>query len=300
MLCNTHNWGRKKTLLARVSVVLILLPIVSVVMASPQSEADAIPHVNAKARQGYISYLSAVRNKAFAIAPGGAWAWQQDAATEEEAEELALQRCQSHTNQKCVLYALNNQVVFNSKNWPTLWGPYTSRQQAVEAGLGSKVGQKFYDLSYKDARGRSHSISELKGKVVFVHFWGSWCPPCMREFPALKKLNKHLRDKLRNDVAMVFLHMREPYQDAKRWVKEKGFSQLPVYDSGSLGSDHTVLSLKNGEKIQDRKVARVFPSSYVLDKHGIVVFSHHGPVENWLEYIPFIEHAVQKSGRPGG
>ena len=57
------------------------------------------------------------------------------------------------------------------------------------------------------------------------------------------------------------------------------------------------MTLANGKQIRDRELARVFPTTYVLDKHGMVVFSHVGPVSGWLQYLPFLRDVAAKSGK---
>jgi hypothetical protein len=94
---------------------------------------------------------------------------------------------------------------------------------------------------------------------------------------------------------MILLQVREPFDEAQSWAEDHGFAGLPLYDSGSTGSDDTNLVLGDGQRIEDRNIARVFPSSYVLDRNGIVLFSNFGPVDDWLEYLPFFVHAARHS-----
>lgn len=282
--------------LARALAVLVMLLAQVFPLCSNAVTSDAgkdIPHVSNKAKQDYLQYLYAGKNRAFAIAPGGAWAWHSDAASEYEAGQLALQSCRSYTKQKCVLYALNDRIVFDREQWSTLWGPYLESNAAARAEQGAAVGQRFFDLSWKNKKGQKASISGLQGKLVLLHFWGSWCPPCLREFPSLKKLSAEIKRQYSSDIEMVMLQLREPFDESRIWVEQYGFSDLPLYDSGVKDSETTTLNLSDGRSIPDRSIARVFPSTYVLDRNGIVLFSHHGPVDDWLEYLPFIEHAVK-------
>jgi thiol-disulfide isomerase/thioredoxin len=262
-------------------------------LPSPQAEADAIPQVDEKGRKAFLSYRLAGKHKAFAIAPGGIWAWQADAGSPEQAELFALKSCQSNTRQKCVLYALDDDIVFDREGWPALWGPYASERNAAEAATGARVGQRFYDLAYRDHDGTLRALSESRGRILLVHFWGSWCPPCLRELPALEKLHEALKARLGSEVEMILLQVRESFEEAHLWAEANGFTDLPLYDSGSSGGDDTDLPLAQGGEVEDRKIARVFPSSYVLDRRGVVVFSHFGPIEDWLEYVPFFEHAAR-------
>jgi hypothetical protein len=57
------------------------------------------------------------------------------------------------------------------------------------------------------------------------------------------------------------------------------------------------LRLADGGWIEDRRIARSFPTTYVLDRHGIVVFSHTGAASRWLDYAPLLKDAAAKSGK---
>lgn len=287
------------------AVVLLLIAgaVAAEVCASGTTQPGSIPHLNAKGEQSFLAYRKAPAHKAFAIAPGGGWAWEAELPSPEAAEARALYNCRASTQQKCVLYASDDAIVFDADNWSTLWGPYPGSSEAATAPTGAGVGERFFDVAYKDAAGDTGSLSAMRGKIVFVHFWGSWCPPCLREFPALQKLHAQLEARLPGRVAMVLLQVREPFDEAHLWAEQNRFTSLPLYDSGSRGGDDTSLSLADGTRIEDRLIARVFPSSYVLDGNGIVLFSSYGPVEDWLEYLPFFEHAASHSeaaDQPGG
>jgi thiol-disulfide isomerase/thioredoxin len=294
----TRQAQRKSPALYRALAVVLLLTSSGfhvVGFALEPADADAIPHVDAKARQNFLAYRKAANHKAFAIAPGGAWGWEAELPSPEAADSRALYNCQVTTRQKCVLYAADDAIVFDAETWPTLWGPYPGSADAAAAPTGAAVGERFFDIAYKDASRANRSLAEWRGKIVFVHFWGSWCPPCLRELPSLQKLQEQLEARLPDQIVMILLQVREPFAEAASWAEDNGFASLPLYDSGSSGSDDTTLARGDGERIEDRNIARVFPSSYVLDRNGIVLFSNFGPVEDWLEYLPFFVHAARHS-----
>ena len=267
-------------------------------LASQPADADAIPHVDAKARENFLAYRKAANHKAFAIAPGGAWGWEAELPSPEAADARALRNCQVTTRQKCVLYAADDAIVFDAEQWPTLWSPYPDSADAAAAPTGAAVGERFFDIAYQDGAGGSRSLAGSRGKIVFVHFWGSWCPPCLRELPALQKLQQQLEATIPDQIDMILMQVREPFDEAQSWAEDHGFADLPLYDSGSAGSDDTDLVLGDGQRIEDRNIARVFPSSYVLDRNGIVLFANFGPVDDWLEYLPFFAHAARHSDTP--
>lgn len=256
-------------------------------------DADAIPHVSERARATYQQvFQSADRHRAFVIAPGGAWAWSSGKASAAEARQAALEECQKHTVQRCVPYAVDDALVFSREQWGRLWGPYKTAEESAAAAIGTQVGECFPDIAFTAADGRRQSIASLRGKVVMVHFWGSWCPPCLRELPTLETLQRILLDKTGDDVTLVLLQLREPISTAREWAERQGVTGLPLADSGASTEDDTFLVTASGEQIPDRDLARMFPSSYVLDRNGIVLFSHTGPVHDWTEYLPFFLDAA--------
>lgn len=261
-------------------------------------DMESIPHVNEKASSSFkYDYLYANANRAFAIAPGGAWSWTANKATVDMAKEAALKSCSRHTQQKCVLFAVNEQIIFNYNNWYKLWSPYKTKQQAQQSADGILVGEKFPDIEYIDPEGKKQSIHELKGKVSFVHFWGSWCPSCSYEFPAILDMYRIINDVMPGQVEFIFLQVRETFEASKKWAENNSLEKLPFSDSGIKNTDDDMLTLKGGEKIKDRQLAQFFPTSYVLDKNGIVVFSNYGSIENWTEYVNFFKDTVNNSGK---
>lgn len=255
---------------------------------TPMQISEQIPHVGQKAREGYVEYSYGDSFKAFVIAPGGAWSWWSGANSETEAVEIALRDCQKHTLHDCVPFAVNDEVVFDRNAWSTLWRPYYSTlETAKNTKTGTKEGQRFPNMIFKDLDGNKKILSEYRGKVVIVHFWGSWCPPCLREFPNLQKFYNRIQQQ--NEVELLMLQVREPVETSVAWAQRHGFSDLPLYNSKTSNETDTQFSLANGSSIDDRVIAPVFPSSYILDPNGVILFKHKGPIKDWLEYLPFLQ-----------
>lgn len=274
------------------------LSAISNCQAAPDAlDAAAVPHLNGKGRSAFQSFTTAEKHRAFAIAPGGAWGWQGDEASEGAAAEAALEACQAQTEQRCVLYASDSSVKFKAAEWPTLWRPFASKAEAERANTGVRRGERFHDLAFTSSAGKPLKLSDLRGKVVVLHFWGSWCPPCRRELPELSRLHAELA--ARKDVELVLLQVRESASTARQWLASQKLA-LPTYDAIGDDPEQESLQLANGKSIGDRQLARVFPTTFVLDKRGIVVFSHAGPVDNWLQYLPFIADTAASGGKIGG
>lgn len=282
------------TLLVRSILLSLALISPTVVNAAALQDIDAVPHLNKQGKESYRTFLATDKHRSFAIAPGGTWGWKGAESSSESAAEEALSACQSETEQKCVLYATNDAVVFDKQAWARAWQPYANSTVAKRASIGIARGNRFYDLRFKDASGKTIRLSELRGKVVLLHFWGSWCPPCQRELPELQKLQQALRKS--SDIKMVLLQVREDFASSRKAIARQHLD-LQLHDSGSKDSKDDSLSLADGTSLKDRDIAAVFPTTYVLDKHGLVLFSHTGPVHDWPGYLLLLKDAASKSGK---
>lgn len=279
---------------------MVLVMILSVASApTPATERDAtdanaVPHLNDRGRREYREYLKAEMHRAFVIAPGGAWAWKAGMDTPEEALENALAECNTEAEQTCIPYALNDNVVLDEKKWLTLWGPYLTEEQAATVPEGTHRGELFPDLVLTDPKGRPFKVSELRGRIAVLHFWGTWCPSCVHELPQFVKLRQALSNT--PDVVFVFSQVREPLAVARQWLIQQNLN-LPLYDSGSHGASEDRLRLSNGRLIADRALAPAFPTTYVLDRYGTVVFSMRGSATDWSQYAAFLRDAAARSGK---
>lgn len=249
--------------------------------AAEWRDADAPPQLGPRGVAGYRDYLAGGNHRAFAIAPGGAWAWRADLPSADSAEQAALADCQEQTRQTCVPYAVDETVVFDAKRWPGLWGPYARAEAARRAPEGIQRGERFPDLRLFDPGGKPRKLSDYRGQVVVLHFWGSWCGPCRRELPDLQALAQKLAGQ--RDILFIWAPMRESVDAARAWAGQQGLT-LP-------------LSELDGALPPGRPLARMFPTTYVLDKHGLVIFSHAGDASRWGEYLPFLKDAARHSGK---
>lgn len=248
-----------------------------------QSAAQAAPpHVSAAGREDFGAYRTAPPHKAFAIAPGGAWGWVSGEGSPESAERAALARCTENTEQTCVSYAVDGRRVFDEKRWPTLWRLPPAGEGYGAVGL--RRGASFPDLAFSQEDGKPRRVSQWRGQAVVLHFWGSWCGPCRHELPGMAKV---ARATAGQGVAFIPLQVRESFAVSKRWLDGQRIA-LPLFDSGMKGSDDGALRIAGGGTLPDRAVAPVFPSTVVLDRAGRVVFTHHGPIERWDEYLAFL------------
>lgn len=129
------------------------------------------------------------------------------------------------------------------------------------------------DLNLKiiDADGNITSLSALKGKVIFLNYWATWCPPCIAEMPNIVKLHKHLG----NEVAFVMLSFDKDFEKAKNFNAKKGY-ELPIYAPAS--------------KIPAIIASSSLPTTYIIDKDGNLAFTHKGMANyNSSEFKKFLK-----------
>jgi len=119
-----------------------------------------------------------------------------------------------------------------------------------------------FELEYA-ASGKRMLSSELKGKVLFINFWASWCSPCLEELPSIDKLSKHFSTN--QDFFLLPVLYRDSLQDAVNYLKESGFN-LPI------------LIDKDGKAARSYGLRGV-PETYIIDKKGIIRKKVIGPYE---------------------
>ena len=105
----------------------------------------------------------------------------------------------------------------------------------------------------------------------------AWYAPCQRELPALAEAAAQIAGD--SSIAFVLLPAREDPASARAWLAARGLL-LPLYDPGAYSEGDEYLTLADGRTPADRELASVFPTTYVLDQRGIVLFAHRSQADN--------------------
>ena len=133
-------------------------------------------------------------------------------------------------------------------------GSASSSRPAYEPVAVVGIGELAPDFQLEDTKGQKISLAELRGKVVLVNFWATWCPPCRAEMPSMEKLNEVMAGE---DFVMLAIN-----------VEENGRSVVPGF---LKKSPHEFSVLYDDKGIVQRLYGVYkFPESFVVRKDGII------------------------------
>lgn len=127
-------------------------------------------------------------------------------------------------------------------------------------GLSNKPLSLAPDFTLTDLNGEQVSLSDFKGKVIYLDIWASWCPPCIYEINKAKSVKKYFKDQV--DTAMVFLYVSID-KDEKSWknmVKKKNIQGVHLISKG--GEEEAILQKYNVLGV---------PKFILIDKEGNIV-----------------------------
>lgn len=125
------------------------------------------------------------------------------------------------------------------------------------------VGTVQPDVVFKDENNKEISLNALKGKVVFINFWATWCGPCRQELPSLHQLKQAFRDN--NKIVFLFVDVDGDL------VKSKAFMKKHQYDLPLVAPKSPIPSNFLGNAV---------PTTVIIDKKGRMV----GHIEGSMDY----------------
>jgi cytochrome c biogenesis protein CcmG/thiol:disulfide interchange protein DsbE len=125
-----------------------------------------------------------------------------------------------------------------------------------------EIGKPAPEFVLQDASGNTWKLSNLKGKVVFVNFWATWCKPCRDEMPSMEALNKSMGGQSFQMLAIVF---NDDLQMADSFARR-------------LGATFPVLA-NPGPELAEAYMITGVPETFLIDADGILRHKFLGPYE---------------------
>ena len=148
--------------------------------------------------------------------------------------------------------------------------PDKSEQESSAVLYSTEKGR---EMLFEDSEGKITNLSDLKGKVVFINFWATWCPPCIAEMPSINKLKSKFKDN--PNVVFIMLDMDSDLKKSLKFMERKTYD-LDVYIPASQIS---------GDYFQG-----ALPTTLLFNKSGKLVFKHEGGADySNTEFEKFLE-----------
>lgn len=172
-----------------------------------------------------------------------------------------------------LLLAVFSVVIFllGSRKNPTVSGA----KDCTNAAGAPRVGECAPDFQLVNVRdSRSLQLSSLRGKPVFVNFWGTWCPPCRAEMPEMQKFYQQHKDEI--EVIGISMAPRDDPGVVLSFIQQNPYSWTFIHDS-----DYSVAQ---------RYIVQAVPSSYFIDEAGVIRVAKIGPMD-----MPMMEAYLQQT-----
>jgi len=133
----------------------------------------------------------------------------------------------------------------------------------ISPNIEKKENQKTlrtYEWQLKDENGNIFNFESVKGKVVFINFWATWCPPCIAEMPSIQNLHTDYKDKVE-----FLLVTNDPYSEINEFLSKNNYDfkiLRPVTFNKSVFEVSTI------------------PRTFLIDKTGKIIIDETGAA-NW-------------------
>lgn len=137
-------------------------------------------------------------------------------------------------------------------------GLFEPKLEKVEkATQPSSEANYTFEMVYAD--GKAVNMEDLKGKVVFMNFWATWCPPCIAEMPSIQKLYDKVKDD--KDIVILTVEVEGKRDKVAKFMERKKLSLPVVYPNSSIPTEFFNGSL---------------PTTVILDKKGNIAHTTMG------------------------
>lgn len=131
-------------------------------------------------------------------------------------------------------------------------------EQREDMAVASSSKKAVLDLQLVNSQGEAVNMKEFEGKVIFLNFWATWCPPCIAEMPGINSLYKDVKD---DNVKFIMLSVDQDFGKAVKFRKNKGYDFEIYKIAGPLPKMYSTRSI---------------PTTYVIDSDGNLALTHLG------------------------
>ena len=183
---------------------------------------------------------------------------------------------------------------FLKKNWLTLllttfllaillipsFKEFVTRQILMKPSLEKVENEVTFNseelnLQLKGVNVPNANLADFKDKVVFLNFWGTWCPPCRAEYPSIQKLYEAKKDK----VQFVLVAMQDEEEKVKQFLAENKYT-TPVYLAKS--------------PLAEKMLPKSFPTTFLIGQNGRILMKEDAAKDwNAEDVLQFIDSVTK-------
>lgn len=141
-----------------------------------------------------------------------------------------------------------------------LWtGLYDAGKENITKIDGPNLSESDYNVSLSKSGGGEVKLKELKGKVLFVNLWASWCIPCAAEMPTIESLYKSVAEN--KDIKLLLISVDNEQERAVEFMQDENYTMPYYFPQSDLPQPLQGFSI---------------PTTYVISKEGQIVYKKEG------------------------
>jgi len=149
------------------------------------------------------------------------------------------------------------------------YNPKIERKEITPAHLNG--------IQFKDVKGDTIDLGDLRGKIIFLNFWATWCSPCRAELPSLNKL--YTKFKADKNIVFIFVDADGDLSKSIKFMTDRKY-KLPVF---TLCSD-----------IPKQIFENALPTTIIFDQQGRLSFRHEGVADySDQKFVDFLDKLKQ-------
>ncbi len=148
---------------------------------------------------------------------------------------------------------------------------------AIAAVASFTITRPAPEVKFNPLTGETFATSDLRGKVVVVNFWATWCPDCVKEMPKL--VDTHRKFAARSYETVAVAVRQDKAEDLARFTAQHALPFRIAFD-------------RSGEIAREFGNVRITPTTFVIDKNGKIVRKYVGE-PNWSELHQLLERELR-------
>jgi thiol-disulfide isomerase/thioredoxin len=160
-----------------------------------------------------------------------------------------------------------NEIIRRASTWDTAYTRW--------------YGKESPDFTVIDLNGKTHTLSQYRGKNVMLIFWATWCPPCLAEIPHLIKLRKEIGEDKLVILGISYVDQRNPAEAIKRLVQKNPSINYPITPTNPAMMPKPYILIN------------VLPTSFFIDPQGKIKLAAEGMVP-----LPQIKAIIEADSTP--